>query len=278
MWVKLLHIDRRWIYLITGLCIIIPFILPIGLPMWVSPPVKNLYDKIEAIPPNGPALIIDFSCDASVLPELEPMAIAILQHSFKRNIRVILMGLSMAGVGIAQSILEYVKREFPDRKSGVDYVLMPYVIGAGIVCLRMGEDIHKTFETDYYGVTLDSLPMMQEIHNYDQIALVMCLTGSGAPWITYANARYGQEVGVGVTAVMATEYYPYLQTGQLVGMLGGLKGAAEYEALVDRNLRFEGRKLACIGMDSQSIVHIMMIVFIVLGNIAFFASKGSRRL
>jgi len=40
-------------------------------------------------------------------------------------------------------------------------------------------------------------------------------------------------VAVGVTAVMAADLYPYLQSGQLVGMLAGLKGAAEYEKLVD---------------------------------------------
>lgn len=278
MWDKFLQLDRRWIFLITALCIIIPFILPIGLPMHVSPPVKNLYDKIEDIPPHGPALLLDFSLDASVLPELEPMAIAIIQHCFKRNIRVILMGLSTpAGVGIAQTILEDIKQEFPDKVSGVDYVLMPYVVGWYIVILRIGEGIHKTFETDYYGVSLDSLPMMQDIYNYDQIALVVTLTGSGIPWITYANARYGQEVGAGVTAVMAPEFYPFLQTNQLVGMLGGLKGAAEYETLVEGNLGFKGRKIACIGMDSQSVVHIMMIVFIILGNVAYFVMRRRSR-
>jgi len=137
-------------------------------------------------------------------------------------------------------------------------------------------DIYKTFETDYYGTPLDSLPMMRGIHNYDQIALVVSLTGSATPWITFANARYRQEVGLGVTAVMAPEYYPYLQTNQLVGMIGGLKGAAEYETLLNKKLGFEGRKAACIGMDSQSIVHLVMIVFIVLGNIAYFATKKSR--
>ncbi|MBI4721455.1 MAG: hypothetical protein HY769_00350 [Candidatus Stahlbacteria bacterium] len=273
MWNKILGLDRRWIFLLTAVCIILPFILPMGLPMQVSPPVQNLYDKIDAIPPNGPALVLDFNCDASTLPELGPMAIAILQQCFKKNIKVILMGLSMPGVGIAQAMLEEVKVKFPDKQNGIDYVLMPYVVGFGIVVLRMGEDIHKTFETDYYGTPLDSLPMMQGIHNYDQIALVVCLTGSVTPWIAFANTRYGQEIGLGVTAVMAPEAYPYLQTNQVVGMIGGLKGAAEYETLLNKNLGFEGRKTACIGMDSQSIVHIVMILFIILGNIAYFATK-----
>ena len=31
---------------------------------------------------------------------------------------------------------------------------------------------------------------------------------------------------VGITAVMAPDFYPYLQAGQIVGMLNGLKGGA----------------------------------------------------
>lgn len=275
MWDKFLKIDRRWIFLLTGICIILPFLLPIGLPIDISPPVRSLYEKIDNIPPNGPALLLDFSCDASVLPELRPMAVAILQHCFRKNIRVILMGLELPGVGIAQTILEEVKKKFPDKKRGIDYVLMPFVYGWGIVILRIGESIHETFETDYYGTPLDSLPMMQSIHNYEQIPLVVCLTGSAMPrsWIIYANTGYGQEIGAGITAVMAPEFYPFLQTKQLVGMLGGLKGAAEYETLVERNLGFKGRKVASIGMDSQSIVHIMMIIFIILGNVAYFMAR-----
>ena len=32
---------------------------------------------------------------------------------------------------------------------------------------------------------------------------------------------------------MATDYYPYLQAGRIFGLMGGLKGAAEYEILAE---------------------------------------------
>ncbi|MCB5247597.1 MAG: hypothetical protein LHW57_06195, partial [Candidatus Cloacimonetes bacterium] len=56
---------------------------------------------------------------------------------------------------------------------------------------------------------------------------------AGVYWLTYARPKFGTNIAVGVTAVMAADQYPYLQTGQFIGMLSGLKGAAEYEKLVD---------------------------------------------
>ena len=70
--------------------------------------------------------------------------------------------------------------------------------------------------------------MMRNIRNYDDIPLIIDLAGSGIvnSWIVYAGARYHARLGSGVTAVMAPDNYQFLQTGQLVGQLGGMKGAA----------------------------------------------------
>ena len=53
----------------------------------------------------------------------------------------------------------------------------------------------------------------------------------------------------------APEFYPYLQSGQLLGLLGGMAGAAEYEKL-DRRARTRPRK----GMDAQSLAHLFIVV------------------
>ncbi|MDD2505864.1 MAG: hypothetical protein PHQ78_00905, partial [Candidatus Cloacimonetes bacterium] len=88
---------------------------------------------------------------------------------------------------------------------------------------------------DAEGRKLENLPIMKGINNYSEMNLAIEFSGSsaGGMWITYARTKYGLNVAVGVTAVMAADEYPYLQSGQLIGMLAGLKGAAEYEKLVD---------------------------------------------
>jgi len=64
--------------------------------------------------------------------------------------------------------------------------------------------------------------------------------------------------------VMAPGLYPLLRSGQINGLIGGLRGAAEYETLIDQ----KGRAIA--GMDAQSATHLAIIVLVIICNIFYF--------
>ena len=74
-------------------------------------------------------------------------------------------------------------------------------------------------------------------------------------------------MAAGCTSVNIPRFVTYLQTGQLVGMTGGLPGAAEYEKLIE--YFGKGRE----GMAPQSIAHLIIMLFIIAGNIAFIAEQ-----
>lgn len=278
-WEKVMKLNRRWIFLLIALAVFIPFLKPLRLPLSITKPAKDVFDAVENIPPEGPPLLIATDYAPSTAPELDPMLYALLRHCFVTKRRVMLLALYPQGAGMAQAGLDFILPEFPDVKSGEHYVFLGYQPGVQAVVMSLGEDVRLAFPTDAYGVSLDSLPMMEHVRNYDDIALVVDLAGSSIPitWVIYAVARYGQRLGVGVTAVSAAQYYPYLNSGQFIGMLGGLKGAAEYEKLILQKGYTEARQVATIGMDSQSIAHLVILALIIIGNIAFFASKSHKK-
>jgi len=278
-WEKVMRLNRRWIFLLIALAVFIPFLKPLRLPLSITKPAKDVFDAVENIPPEGPPLLIATDYAPSTAPELDPMLYALLRHCFVTKRRVMLLALYPQGAGMAQAGLDFILPEFPDVKSGEDYVFLGYQPGVQAVVMSLGEDVRLAFPTDAYGVSLDSLPMMEHVRNYDDIALVVDLAGSSIPitWVIYAVARYGQRLGVGVTAVSAAQYYPYLNSGQFIGMLGGLKGAAEYEKLILQKGYTEARQVATIGMDAQSIAHLVILALIIIGNIAFFASKSHKK-
>jgi hypothetical protein len=72
----------------------------------------------------------------------------------------------------------------------------------------------------------------------------------------------------------------------MMSLLGGLKGGSEYEKLlVDkydfaRDLYEEPEvkaRSAMAGMDVQSIVHMIIIVFIIFGNAMYFLMKKQEK-
>jgi hypothetical protein len=60
---------------------------------------------------------------------------------------------------------------------------------------------------------------------------------------------------------------PFVQAGQVKGLLQGLRGAAEYELLSG------SAGIAAAGMDAQSLGHLLIIGSILVGNVAYFMSK-----
>lgn len=269
---KFLHIDRRYIFILVALGVIIPLVWPLGLAVTTSPPVENVYNAVEELAPGTPVLVsVDY--DPSTQPELSPMTIAVLRHCFARDLPVIITVLHPGGPGLALEISDRISKEV-GAVYGEDYVFLGYKVGSSAVILSIGQDFHVSFPADYFNTPIDEIPLMKKVKNYNDIGLVITMSGSTYPdaWVAFAHERYGQKLAAGVTAVMAADYYPYLQTGQLVGLIGGLKGAAEYEKLINRP--DDGLK----GMDAQTIVHLFVVLMILLGNIAFlFVQRAKKR-
>jgi hypothetical protein len=266
-----MNIDRRVIYLLIALAVIIPLLFGWILPIRVSPPVRQAFDAVEGIPEGGVVFIsIDF--DPSSQPELDPMLIAILRHCFSRDLKVVLMGHMPLGIPLGSQRLEEVAQEF-SRTYGMDYANIGYRPGYTAVMVQMGREIRGMFETDYEGTPLDDIPMMQNIHNYGDIDLLIVLAhgATSEVWAQIANSRFGQRMAVGGTAVIAPDLYPYLQSGQIEGIIGGLKGAAEYETLIDRP------SVGVVGMVPQSVAHVLILVFIIIGNLGYFYQRRRTR-
>jgi len=264
----LANIDRRIIFVLIAAAVIIPLLAPIGLPVTVTPQSKSIYDEVEALPP-GSNIIVSFDYDPAAAPEVHPMALSFLRHCFERKHKVIIMALWPQGAQMAVRALAEVGGEF-DLEYGRDYVNLGYKPGGDIVIKSMGSSILEVFPRDMAGRAPAGLPLMAKVKNLNDIALVMDLSAGdpGIPaWVRVGNALYHRKIAGGSTAVSAPQFFPYLQTGQLIGLLGGLKGAAEYETLV----KYPGA--ATSRMDSQSVAHLVIIAFIIFANVAYFISR-----
>ncbi len=260
-------IDRRIIYLAIGLVVIIPLVLKIKMPIRVSSEVETAYETIEGLAP-GSVVLISIDYDATSAPELTPMFRSILRHCFRKKLRVLYTGQLAIGLPLAQYDLDIVSREMR-AVYGVDYVNIGYRPGGVAVMLGMGREIRDFFATDYKEVPIDSFPMMRTIHNYNDIAVIISLAHglSAEYWLQYVVSRFGVKMFAGVTGVVAPALYPYLQAGQLTGIIGGLQGAAEYETLVGK------AETGTFGMPAQSFAHLMILLFIILGNVGYFVLR-----
>lgn len=266
----LTRIDRRVIFVALFLSVSLPLVFNFKLPNKITKEVKAVYDYIEQLPP-GSAVLVSFDHDTATLPEMTPMARAILRHIFSKGLKVVGMALRAEGSAIGNSAIKSVADEY-NLKQGEDYVFLGFRPEITSAILGMGENIARVFPKDYNGVPVSEIPLLQRVRNYRQIELIISIADDDTPnyWINYANARYHEAVVPAVTAVMATTYYPFLQEKQIIGMVPGLKAAAEYEQLIGRP------GSASVGMSAQSIAHLLILLLILLGNLGYLMEKKRR--
>lgn len=271
-WQKLGELDRRWIYLLVAIAVIIPVVVPLQLPLAITPEVQQLYSAIDSLP-EGAVVMLTFDYYASATAETRPMSIAALHHLFSKNLKVVtLTTIPLGGPTIAQTVMADMARRY-NKIYGIDYVNLGYKANYTAVLLGMGTSIESIYPSDQRGTPLSQLPLMQKVKSYKDISFIFIVADNGIVdnWISIVNAQFGKPMGAGVTAVMAPKFYSYIQAKQMTGLLGGMKGAAEYEQLVNKPA------MAVIGMNSQSLVHLLIIFFVIIGNLAYFMSRGQKQ-
>ncbi|MFQ5499744.1 MAG: hypothetical protein ACE5FH_08730 [Candidatus Zixiibacteriota bacterium] len=258
--------SRHWVFLGLFVLIGVAMALRYRPKVDVSPNTNAMHAYIDSLP-KGSIIIVSFDHEASSLPEVRPIALALLRHAFSRGHKLVGVALLAEGTVIGYRLLQTVADEY-DLEYGKDYAYLGFKPQYIAAILSMGESIRGTYPEDYAGRPYEQIEMLQNIGNYDDIAAVMSIADGSLTthWIEYGG-RYNLPVLAGVTAAMVTTYDPYLSSGQLKEMIGGLRGAAEYEKLIGQS---GGGARA---MLAQTMAHLYVIALVVLGNILYFRSR-----
>ncbi len=277
---SILQIDRRIIFLLIGAAVCIPLILQPRFQDSPTPIVQSIFDTVERLP-SGSRVFLSFDYGPDTAPELDPMAKALVRHTMARGHEVSFFTLFPEGVGQIKKITDnLLPVEFPGKAYGRDFVNLGYKAGLGGAINTMVVNFRTLVNADAEGTPLDDLPITADVDEMVDYAIILSLT-AGDPglkeWIQFAGDIAGIPVMGGGTAVVAPELYPYYPQ-QLVGLMGGLKGASEYEsALVDRYPAYRNASMeATMRMGPQVVTHVLLVLLILLGNLAYFFGRSGR--
>lgn len=271
-------VGRRTVFVYVGIAVSLPFLMNLQQEISPAPEVKMQFASLNALTP-GSKVLMSFDYDPSSAPELQPMAIAFLRYCFLHDLKPIIIGLWPQGPQQAELALEQILAE-PDiaaknLQRDIDYANLGFQSGNEFVIQRMGSDFRSMFAKDHSGTPYEDIPLVRNIKNFSNIDYSFNLS-AGYPgtreWVQVAVDRFGLNLGAGNTAVQAPEMYVYVDAGQLTGLLGGMTGAAEFESLVE--MPGKGTKF----MLAQSFAHMVVIAFIIIGNVAFFMGDRKKKL
>ncbi len=270
---KIERLDRRWVFLFIGLAVAFPLFFKFGIAPDVTPPVQAYHDAIESLP-EGSMVLCSFDYDPGSRAELNPMAQATLRHLMKKKHKVVLLTLWATAPALIENNINLVCRDEYKAKYGEDYVYLGQKEGREAVMVEMGRSIRSTFPLDYFHTPIEQIPLMRNVENYSSFSLLINVS-AGYPgtkeYVQYVQSRFSIKMVSGASAVSVPEYSAYFQSGQLSGLLTGISGAAEYEKLIHAS------GLATITMGGQTMGHLVIIFFILIGNVLYFVNRGRRK-
>jgi len=265
---RLEHIDRRVIFVIMGVAIVLPLFVPLGLSVEPSRSVKDFYNAIEKIPAGSTVLVAD-DWDPGSIAELKTASVVVHEQLFKRGIKVIDLTLWEGGPGIVEKTLNEMAERY-HLVYGQDYVWLGFKAGREQAMLPTAEHIANIFPVDAHGTPLSELPLMQGIDGVNDLAMVVSVS-AGYPgtkeWVQQIESRFPTPMVSICGGVSAPEYYSYYEAGQLEGLVGGMQQMAEYEKLLGQPA------FATHAMDAQSVGHATLVLLILIGNVLYFINR-----
>lgn len=263
------NIDRRIIYVLLVVTIIYPLMSPIGLPTMIEPMTQSAFDEIDAMQP-GDVLCLAMDLSVGYRDDLYAGILAIVQHGLDKGTRIIMPSVIQDGPLIADQVV----KEFEARgyTYGTQLVNLGFRPGGETAVATMAQDMRATYPTDYYGKAIETLPAMEGVNtaaDFDMVvAVVTNITPGGLDWIKQVQGPYGTKIVFHSGTMLVSQFTPYLQSGQIVGMLKGISGSAQYENMIDHP------GAATASMEGQSLSHLLVIGLVLLGNLAFlFGTK-----
>lgn len=265
VWERMMRIDRRILYLILAVNIIGTLMVRVAIEPDIPPAVKSFYDTIEALQP-GDMVMVSSTWSAGTLAENQPQFEAVLKHLMRKRLRFTIISFAPPARDISHRLARRIAEEngYVEGKDWAHFGYMPDII---IAIKGMSEDVAQTIRQDVRRVPIAELEVMQDIKSLKDYKLVVDVTPSDTlvSWISYRPPNL--KILYCPTSVIAAEAYTFLDSGQILGIITGAKGAYEYERL-----------LGIVGLGTRFInaiqfSHVLIIFFILLGNFAMFMQR-----
>jgi hypothetical protein len=299
------NLDRRFIYLVIGILLVVMLLLGKPETGVVLEPTQRFFDTVQATettPESQKIITIGVTFAANTLAENGNQFRAVVRHLMLTNKRFAIMAVGEPqGAANGPRIVKDLAAQY-GYTYGTDWIDFGYQLNSLAFYKLYTKDIPAAVKTDgQQGKPIATFPIMAGITSVsDHVAMHIEVTASASifSWISIVQpATHPRlKIGYACTGVMTSEAYPLLDSNQITGLMAGLKGAADYEQLVDgieaQQIAAGTRKTAYdamatpslqlpqparVLMFTQSSAHLAIIIFIIIGNVGLLLATRRRK-
>lgn len=273
--------DRRIIYLVIFLAILLPLVGGVRLPAAPLRAATESFEIIDTLTPQpGTIALVAMDYGPSNYAENGPQAEVLIEHLMRRRIPFLVMTQISQGEGfldsVPQAVAARLAKEQPSQRwiYGVDWANIGFRTGFSlfIQALAKSNDIARFIGKDARGTDVAKLPLMANVTTIANVHPLIQLTGYTGTFDLYV--QFFQRAGYtpifihGCTSITIPEAYIYRDSGQLKGLLEGVSGAAWYSELLQKKYPERQEDSSRAVNTALGISQLAIVLLIALGNLS----------
>lgn len=244
-----------WIFLLMGMGVLLPLV-------WSSPPsfgepirwegVESGFQAIDALPPGALVQVL-WAYDPATAGEMELLAAPVLRHLQKRQAALDVVSLLPNGPATARRLF-----------ASLAEAQLPAPLGLSV---QSTAPVQSPVDVRFLPGGAVILPSLGSVRS--QLAVVLAAQAEDVQHWLEQVAPLNRAAVVAVTAAGADPpLRPYLQSGQLVGLISGFDGAYHYTRLLDEVPTPAEVHRTRIQFTVQQYGALTVVLIIALGNLA----------
>lgn len=298
-----------WIFGLLGLCIGIPLLLqfggPVGQPQQLTG-VSDAFQVVEDLSPNALVLIY-WAYDPATAGEMDMIAQPVIYHLLIQNSQLVLVSLLPGGPASARRLLHQIENETDVRFISPQPIDSGYLPGGATILPLFAYNLTHVLAPilteatgDSIGISVGQPNPLERQNIRPALSLVLAANAEDAQeWLEQVQPLTSEPLIAVVSAGADPILRPYLDSGQLSGLVSGFDGASVYQAFLSRPEQLFDQTRA-VGVQTQEIQteriqtvdtlpndqirrhliaqnwgQLAFIVVIIFGNLALLTSRRS---
>lgn len=230
------------------------------------------FDSIQTITNTTASsrILVGMDYEPALSGELGTISTSVLQDLMAGNSSLAFVSLSPTGPALAEDLVRRANQAVPDYLPAEKVVNLGYLPGgASALAGLAASPVDAAPYTTNGAAAWDSGPLLgvTSIRDFDAVLLLTDNSESARNWIEQIQTTAKDTPFLVVSSAQAVPaLQPYVHSGQITGLLGGLSGAASYQQLTQDT---SGSLSAY--WDAYQVGMLLIAIFIILGAVVFGA-------
>jgi hypothetical protein len=281
---KLQSLPKFWLYCILILATSIPLFFTIPIPNKTLSEARAFYQTVDSFP-EGSTVLVASDWTNSTRGESAGEFKALLRMLMRKKVKIAVY--TTADPQAPQVAKDVIVRINEERKAAGEEVYRPWVDFVSVGYFPNAEGAANGIQNDVRAFFADKKdftpegrltsvlqsPVLANIKSVSDFPAVVIVTGSKTSNITIERITK-TPILLMVTGVMGPESLVYYASGQVKGLVSGLKGVYDVETLMQTQWpNSKNLDNGALYLPALHLAILLLIVMVVIGNVGMFMSR-----